>query len=243
MKNIIKTFIGLSLVSNLYAFDYKTFDYDGFKKSNSLNQYSEFDDEESYTKKKYGGDIKYRTYEERKLERKTPNTLMGLGVAQRNVTKTETSYVWTNDTVPRETDIIEEQTITNSTETKMSVWLATVLDLKYFNIREDNHRWYIGTELGHAIDLELSYDFFDGRHTDFYGMIGGFMRYDANQNDTEAGGLGVGLKATLGYNFTNSIGIFYTMKINDPLLYDDGRYTYEERDGLTEHSLFLTVRF
>lgn len=252
-----KIFLLLSILSTFsFAED---FDYHEFmsalekqkaeetKSAFSLDWFSndEVDDEDkTYAEKKYGRKVKYQTYEEIKAERLKRNTLIMLGAEKRDLKITDKSDGYVFSDTGQVTDI-DESKFTNSFETEYNatIYFSTLLDLKYFNIQEDVRKTYLGVGLGKYIDIDVQYDFTDGRTTDFYAMAGPILRVNLTDKDRL---LDAGLQGTLGYFFTKDIGLFYQAKYTGESFISENFQYLIEKSGTSKHFdqfIYLGIKF
>jgi len=174
--NVSKIGLGLLLflsLANAEQFDYHEF-MDSIEKQKQIEERSFFDfnwfssndeadEDATYSQKKYGRTLKYQTYEEIKADRKKRNTLLMVGAEYRKLRIYEKEFEFNELGQPIGILDIHE---TKDEEYNPTIYMSTLLDLKYFNIQEEKRNTYLGVGIGKYIDIDLQWDFLDGRTTE-----------------------------------------------------------------------------
>lgn len=257
MKKIIKPTLLLILIGGSFAHADTEFDYYEFmnkekavEKNEGWFSFDWFDKKEdgeeeekgkTYSERKYGRTLKYKTYEEIKADRKRKNTLLMLGAEYREIKFSEKIWDY-NYTTGQKTEVID---LVETTEPEWSttLYMSTLLDLKYFNIQQEKKNTYLGVSLGKYIDMDVQMDFTDGRATDFYAMAGPFLRINLKDQERL---ISAGLQGTVGFFFTDNIGLFYTAKLGtDTFISEDENYLIEKTgiSEMVEQAIFISIKF
>lgn len=254
---IFYTLISITLLNaQNNGFDFKKFknEFDNSKSVKSIPWFDFWTSEkdssskkESYSKRKYGREIIHKTYEEIKADRKRRNSILSIGSSFDQYETKDTYYVLNTVAIPSvKTGVIRE--IISSQEDRFSTTLdlRTLIDLKYFNIQQEVKDTYLGVTLGNYMDIDVSKDFFNGRETDFYFLVGPMMRVDLKAKDEM---ISFGLKSSLGYFFTEQIGIFYSLSYSKSEISSYSTSTYDSittKSGLSqfaEQTIYISAKF
>jgi len=254
-SSLIFTLISSSILlnANNTTFDYQNFkeDFNSVKTSNSVPWYDfwssndDASDEDSYAKRKYGREIVYKDYDEIKADRKRKNSILSIGSTYTSLRTIDTYYKM--DGIPSiKTDTIDHINKSFENQFTTTLDLRTLLDLKYFNIQEETKNTYLGATLGNYMDIDVSKDLFNGRETDFYLLVGPMMRVDLKSDDEL---ISFGLKSSLGYFFTDKIGVFYSMAYGKGNVSSYKANTHDsitEKNGLSrfiEQTIYISAKF
>lgn len=238
MKYIKILFLSSLIYSSANAFEYEAFDLDKFKAKKNIYQGTH----KSKMEEKYGRDINYKSYAERAKEKNAPSAIIGIGRETRNTLTTTREYLYTKDTVPRETNVLSKETTKKETTSKNNIWMSSLMKLSYFNIQEDIRNTYLAVTLGNYIDVEVLKDLTNGRHSDIYFMPGIYLRYDSSKVDTAEGGISFGGMLSVGFTFYKNWSIFWNLKTGTQKLYDS-KYTTKISEDKYEQAFYLTLRF